>query len=620
MRPRSLRSGPKVSQKRTVRLSQTIVPFGVGAIYDVFGESFAACDIVRWGSRGIPIKSLALRQQMSVKELRSAPSFDADPHGIPFVRFPSWLFCQRCRTLFRWSRNDERPDEPAICIGACSGKRQLVPMRFVVACKRGHLGDVPWHIWAHSGGKTGATRCDNKTLLFRRKKGAGSGLGSLEVVCKTCKTQRSLAGITASQSLVRLGIKCSGTQPWQLLADSSGCDEDSLVVQRGASNVYFADIVSALEIPAAEGLGAFDELRSRIEGVTAFAMLRDVISEDTDAFSLPMSKMLIDNIIKKISVTEADIRAVLANDENAEDSTDHITREWSALTTPQSKEIDSRSTFLTRHVSLLDSRSAENRWSTGVNALIDQVVLVTRLKEVRALRGFTRLDPTNEYLRPDLTRQNERAKIAWAPAIEVFGEGIFLAFNSIAIEQWEAKAAVKERVAKLQRNIALSRLGQSILKQRLGLVAISSRFIMLHTLAHLLIRELCFECGYSSAALRERLYVSDDVQERAGILIYTAAGDVEGTMGGLVRQGESPRLLSALSKALEAARWCSADPICRESDGQGYDDTNLAACHACGLLPETSCVTGNMLLDRTLVVDDGPLGFFEDPLVSIVRA
>lgn len=606
-----------MSQKRTVRLSQTIVPFGVGAIFDVFGESFAACDIIRWGSNGTPIKSIALRQQLSVSQLRSAPPFEANPHGVPFVRFPAWLFCQRCRTLFRWSRSDEREDEPAICIGHCKGKRQLVPMRFVVACERSHLGDVPWHIWAHSGSKSGQVRCDNQVLLFQRRKGAGSGLASLEVVCKKCKTGRSLAGITASQSLVRLGLGCTGTQPWQLRHEVSTCEAEPLVVQRGASNVYFADIVSALEIPTAEGFGAFDELRSKIEGTSAFETLREVVSDHDGDSGTPMASSLIKLIMKKVSVTESDIRAVLNHDHGNHDLTDHLTREWTALTTPQSREVDPRSTFLTRHVNVLDARSARNAWNAGIDALVDRIVLVTRLKEVRALRGFTRLDPANEYLRPDLTRASESSKLAWAPAIEVFGEGIFVAFNTRAIDQWESRQEVQNRVATLQRNISLSRLGQSILKQRLGLVEISARFIMLHTLAHLMIRELCFECGYSTAALRERLYVSNSVQERAGILIYTAAGDVEGTMGGLVRQGESPRLLSALSKALEAARWCSADPICRESDGQGYDDTNLAACHACALLPETSCVTGNMLLDRSLVVDDGTIGFFRDPMLSL---
>ena len=58
---------------------------------------------------------------------------------------------------------------------------------------------------------------------------------------------------------------------------------------------------------------------------------------------------------------------------------------------------------------------------------------------------------------------------------------------------------------------------------------------MLHTLSHLLISQLSFECGYSVASLSERLYCSnkEDNKEMSGIFIYTANGDSEGTLGGL---------------------------------------------------------------------------------------
>jgi hypothetical protein len=87
----------------------------------------------------------------------------------------------------------------------------------------------------------------------------------------------------------------------------------------------------------------------------------------------------------------------------------------------------------------------------------------------------------------------------------------------------------------------------------------------------------------------------------AGILLYTAAGDADGTLGGLVGLGKPGNLERILLGALDDARWCASDPICRESDGQGPDGLNLAACHACALLPETSCEFQNRLLDRGVV-------------------
>ena len=125
---------------------------------------------------------------------------------------------------------------------------------------------------------------------------------------------------------------------------------------------------------------------------------------------------------------------------------------------------------------------------------------------------------------------------------------------------------------------------------------------------------MAFECGYDSSSLRERLYVSSGEEtEMHGLLIYTASGDSEGTLGGLVRQGEPGRLDNTLKAAIENASICSSDPLCIESQGQGTSSLNLAACHACGLLPETSCEEGNLLLDRGLVIgtpDDEGLGYF----------
>ncbi len=99
-----------------------------------------------------------------------------------------------------------------------------------------------------------------------------------------------------------------------------------------------------------------------------------------------------------------------------------------------------------------------------------------------------------------------------------------------------------------------------------------------------------------------------------GVLIYTASGDSEGTMGGLVRQGEPDRLPDTIERAVRKAQWCSSDPVCIESTGQGTDNANLAACHACVLISETSCEEGNRLLDRATVVgtpDDPGAGFFQ---------
>ena len=130
----------------------------------------------------------------------------------------------------------------------------------------------------------------------------------------------------------------------------------------------------------------------------------------------------------------------------------------------------------------------------------------------------------------------------------------------------------------------------------------TARFLLLHTFSHLLINQLVFECGYGTASLRERIHCADGDHPMAAILIYTADGDSEGSMGGLVRMGRPGRLEPTVRMALDKATWCSSDPVCMESGSQGSDGCNLTACHSCALVPETTCEEQNRLLDRGVVI------------------
>ncbi|GAA4232507.1 hypothetical protein FHR32_002160 [Streptosporangium album] len=245
---------------------------------------------------------------------------------------------------------------------------------------------------------------------------------------------------------------------------------------------------------------------------------------------------------------------------------------------------------------------------------IAQNMLVKRLREVRALKSFVRVeapglsDPDNRKASLSL------GKVDWLPAIEVIGEGVFLRLNEDRLMRWESLSNPTDRARVLHHNHTIH------LRQRTALLKkspppespLTSRFILLHTLAHALINEWSLDAGYPAAALRERLYVSDKM---AGVLIYTATSDSAGSLGGLVVQGEPHRLKSSLESALERISWCSADPLCMEAAAGGADSLNLAACHACVLIPETSCETNNAFLDRALLIgtpDDPKTGYFHD--------
>ena len=245
---------------------------------------------------------------------------------------------------------------------------------------------------------------------------------------------------------------------------------------------------------------------------------------------------------------------------------------------------------------------------------LKSISLIHKVREVQALVGFTRLKPVDSTDAPRSQAVIVPVKepdTKWYPAYDVRGEGIFIEFDSSSINNWRSENQfLAERVALLNGNYKKSFIGENHPRE------ITGKFLLLHTISHLLIKQLSFECGYGIASLKERIYCSEaaDGKEMAGILIYTACGDSEGTLGGLVRQGRSDTFPSIFNKAIENARTCSNDPVCSLSQGQGRDSLNLAACYSCTLIPETSCEEFNCFLDRGVVVgtfDNPNLGFFQ---------
>ena len=170
------------------------------------------------------------------------------------------------------------------------------------------------------------------------------------------------------------------------------------------------------------------------------------------------------------------------------------------------------------------------------------------------------------------------------------------------LRRWESGAAVVKRADAFERRY-VQRAGQGMPEFE---VEVAPRFLLCHTLAHLLIRELEGEAGYPAASLRERIYCATGKDPMAGVLIYVTAADEEGSLGGLMELAEPGRFLRLLTGAFEAATWCSLDPVCGEGEGHGPDLLNGAACHACALVPETSCPYGNVLLDRVFVKGSAP--------------
>jgi hypothetical protein len=591
---------------RTTRLSQTVSPFGVGAVLDILGESLMAADISQWPiEQTYRLTSRRLQERLGVAELRTPPSVPSFPArntpGLPYERFPSWLFCQDCRRMHRMRHHDETGDPP-VC-RYCGGP--MVPMRFiVVGTERGHAMDVPWRRWAHSEPTDQEQqRCKVDDLLFLTRTGiASEGLASLVVRCTTCRAERDLGDLTARESLRRINVRCDGAQPWQR-PNQGSCNERLEVVQRGATNVTLSDTTTALDIPEPE-----TPVRNEEAEIRQHKNFEDVRSSPTG----PLADVLVQLIARDVGVSPDLVRRVAASAPTDPDQEMRAAREglladeWQAFrqAIDNPDEVLGTPTFRVSVTPFLEPDAGDA--FTALRAAVGHVVLAHRLREVRVLHGFRRYDLGADMVDADL---GPRGRARWLPAVESFGEGVLLTLDENRLADWERQDAVIERVRALERRRRDSLIGSRFAEA-------TPRLVLLHTLAHILMRQLAFSCGYSAASLRERVYAATaGPSQESGLLIYTAAGDAEGTLGGLVRQGEAPRLARTLVAALEAAAWCSSDPLCRGSRGQGMGSMNLAACHGCCLVSETSCERGNLLLDRIMIVgDDHTPGYFQEAI------
>ena len=226
-----------------------------------------------------------------------------------------------------------------------------------------------------------------------------------------------------------------------------------------------------------------------------------------------------------------------------------------------------------------------------VQQWLSSISLVYSMTETRALKGFSRIKPGEHLVEIEGQHQDEKQskmiKRSWLPAYEVCGEGIFVAIN-------------QHKLAEIRKSYDLSDyISQH--KETPKEVELSEELFIVHSLSHGLIQALSYKAGYSQSSLQERLYVSRE-HGMAGVLIYTAEGDQDGTLGGLVELGRSEFFNEAFGYMLEMARWCSEDPLCTLS-GEKNGSPNKAACHGCLFLPETSCELFNHFLDRTPLIE-----------------
>jgi hypothetical protein len=598
-----------------LRRSQIITTFGSGAIVDLPRFSGIMAGIDDWKTEKLPEESKIHErnlEKMLGKKYFVQPSSPETAAGNTFglraYRFPAWYYCPECNRLDFYRKiakpntsNNGEFNSPLFCNNPDHGKEKikLIPSRFIAACLNGHIDDFPYIWWVHRG-----NTCDNPRLSLEYQ-GSTGGLDSIHINC-ACGAHATMFGCMNVDSLK--GLQCKGNSPWLGLTengwyrDPRGCNARMRVIQRSANNVYYPVNDSLLTIPPWSG---------KLHAIFAskYSKFEDIFDENEET----ETKRRLKNDYQKFK----DLYKC------NEDS--FIKESYKYFRDTEPADIPNQNSLRYEEYEAFCGKDKDEEYFNtesvevpiDFSSLISRIKLVKKLREVMVLKGFRRINPAciqNQDERKHLGLSNDeyspisKQPLEWLPAIELFGEGIFIQFNQKKVNEWEARN--QGRYECFNKNLDPTWEWTKMFNSEFP------KFILLHTFSHLLIRQLASQCGYATASIKEKIYstFNDSDDEMTGVLIYTSATDTDGSLGGLVREGLTERMDTTLKSLLEEASWCSNDPICIESPSQGFNGLNLAACHACTLLPETSCEHFNCFLDRAAVTglpDNLDIAFFK---------
>ena len=411
-----------------------------------------------------------------------------------------------------------------------------------MVCSKGHLSDFPYYRYVHT--EVNSNPNINHVVKIDR---TGSTILNWTIRC-SCGAHHSLAGVTGQarddSGLSPLqremkGCRCHGDKPWAgAKVSDEECEAIPTAILKNSLNVYRAETVSAISIA----------------DTSSSALGKDTIEDIRNAEYRYLSRELEDEDRNRLNV--------------------------------------------------------EYSFFFFLRSIIKGVNYVRKLEEVVVQTGFHRLSPSDEEetlqkvknpLAPKLMFTDSKGKATWYPAKVLFGEGVFVDFNTEILEKWNEFDECKERYGSL--------------KERVGDFYLQKSFetpisVMIHTLSHALAFEFSTKSGYPLVAIKEKIYKSNG---NYGILLYVTDADKDGTYGGLVRLGKESLFKEMFYQALERIDWCSSDPVCSElgeSVGQGLSHSNGSACHNCSYIPDTSCNYRNCFLDREFVgrKDTGKIG------------
>lgn len=615
-----------------VRQSQLIRPFGVGAMHTLPGNiTYVTAGLKHWyynhspSSKPYPeksdlvdyiVKDRRLQIELGVDHLRLPPGSNNKKEEnfdfkIPLVRFPSWYVCgnRKCK------RFEQRALDQEGIVKCIDCESIMTQVRFAAVCPAGHLQDFPWIEWVHK--ETNPKCCAVYDNLEYSSRG-GSSLSDIHISCPRCKKSRSLGGILQrnSDGTTRLSnnlfsdkklYKCNSGEVWHGKGERKEicCDESPSGVLINGLNTHYSHILSSIWVPEVHSnsdlLGDIDELNigPYIDQLEAFGKDQEGIIDDV--LSLPICKRLQKYTKKEIADTLFGRGVEEVDPDLPAEEQNFLLPEYLAF--KNENKIKNSFEFLENRIVDL---SSSQRW---FKEFVSTISIIDKLRETSAMYGFSRLIQNNQLSKTEgfkLLWGDDYYTIPkrdrWLPANVVYGEGFMVYLNENLINDWEKKFRTSNNFKDFEKRlVAYSE------ETRRDLPDISPKFILIHTLSHLLMKRLAFNSGYNLASIKERIYCSDiEGEEMLGLLIYTASGDSEGSMGGLAKNGEIENIEHLINSSFEDSDFCTNDPVCSESTeygGQGLYGLNGASCYACTLIPETSCSHFNSYLDRAALND-----------------
>ena len=464
-------------------------------------------------------------------------------------------------------------------------KAEVNPIRFVGACAKGHLQDIDWRFLAHRNGDRSCRK-----PLFWVERGVSSDPSDISVRC-ACGASVTLADLYKPKFLGG----CACHSPWltpRRVADAV-CSDELRLLPRSATNTYFPQTVTVISLTKTDDRvrQAIAEHKTTIDGIRTLPNFLDVLR------AIPQTK----EAFKDFSDDE--IKQAMSRD-SSESSSPNINPRIAEFDLLASGApfigSDTAGSFLYAETLSRVGLGLQEPWA----AFLKNVVKVHRLREVTCLYGFTRLEPPPTSAESELDEiqlavngADLSRSVEWLPAIEQFGEGIFLHIAPPFLKRWLDSSEIVAKAATLR-----DRERREAERFNRPPIHLGAAYWALHSLSHAFMAELALECGYPLSSLKERIYSSGPAQpDRFGLLIYTSTAGGQGTLGGLSSMAE--RVGELLDRATKRLALCSNDPICAEhADGNEDYPLQGAACHACLLVPETSCESRNTRLDRGLLV------------------